>query len=69
MKTKIETTTDYEGEFYYIEGEFDEGDLSLELTKALYKGETDVTNTLDADVIEKFEYVLWDKLHSAREDF
>jgi hypothetical protein len=69
MKTKIETTTDYEGEFYYIEGEFDEGDLSLELTKALYKGETDVTNTLDADVIEEFEYVLWDKIHSAREDF
>ena len=64
MKTWIDAITDYEGERYWIEGYFDEDDKSIEVTKALYKLDIDVTNTLDIEAIESFEYVLWDKIHN-----
>ncbi len=68
MKTCIDVITDYEGEQYWVEGVFDEDDRSIEVTKALYKLDIDVTNTLDDDAIEAFEYVLWDKIHGGSDD-
>ena len=64
MKTCIDAITDYEGERYWIEGYFDEDDKSIEVTKALYKLDIDLTTTLDSEAIESFEYVLWDKIHN-----
>ena len=68
MKTWINTITDYEGEQYWVEGVFDEDDRSIEVTKALYKLDIDVTNTLDDDALEEFEYVLWDKIHGGSDE-
>ena len=68
MRTRIDVITDYEGEQYWVEGVFDEDDRSIEVTKALYKLDIDVTNTLETEAIEAFEYVLWDKIHGGSDE-
>ena len=68
--THLSTTTDDGlGNWYWLEGIYDEDDGSLELTRALYHGETNMVGTLDEDAVGLFEYVLWDELHRDKENY